>query len=580
MTGETALERSPGLDIADRIAAAHRAQVKRVDWLPYVVAVTSALVLAVFIAYPISQIVLSAFLPRDLAFSLAKLSFANFANFIDQPLYQEAFFHSLYVVAWSTFIATVIALPAAYAVARVDIPCRNLILALSVIPIVAPPFIGAFAWVYLLGRQGIITHYLNVWLGIVLPSIYGPFGIILALSLHFFPFVFLFVQGALSAADPYIEESAQVMGASRLQIIRTITLPLALPAIAAGAVLVFVRSLGSFGVPAILGRDYFVLPTLIVYQIHGRYDMNAASAIAVVSVGLTIIALLLVRLATRRRRFVTVTGTTRAAKRHAALPAKIAANAYVWLLLFVGVLPHLMVVFSAFAEWWPGTVWPKRYGFGNFREIAHDLPEVVSNSLLLSGIATMLCVVFGTLAAYVSMRKKFIGRWLLDATIMLPFIIPGIITGVAFIVSFNTGLIVLTGTGLIIIMAYFIQKTAYTFRAVSAAISQVDDKMEEASTICGASWGRTMRKITIPLVAPGILAGGILVFSTLVVDLSITILLFSADWKTIAIKIYEQLNNSQYQTASANGAISVLITLALVFMASRLIGKNMADMFR
>ena len=201
MMADAAPEHAGRIDIAGQIAEAHLTQVKHVDWLPYVVAVVSAIVLVVFIAYPIGTTVVSAFVPRDMAISPANASLVNFARFIDDALYRDAFFHTIYVVSWSTVIATVIALPAAYAVARVDIPYRGLILSLSVIPIIAPPFIGAFAWVYLLGRQGILTHYLDAWFGIELPNIYGPFGIILALSLHFFPFVFLFVQGALSAAD-------------------------------------------------------------------------------------------------------------------------------------------------------------------------------------------------------------------------------------------------------------------------------------------------------------------------------------------------------------------------------------------
>ena len=204
----------------------------------------------------------------------------------------------------------------------------------------------------------------------------------------------------------------------------------------------------------------------------------------------------------------------------------------------------------------------------------------IFNSLILASAATIMCVVFGSLAAYTSVRRKFFGKWALDLTIMLPFVIPGIVTGVAFLTTFNTGPVVLTGTAIIIILAYFTRRIAYIFRSVSASITQVDNKIEEASAICGATWGWTMRKVTLPLIAPGILAGSILVFSTLITEMSVTIILYSARWKTIAISIFEQLTSDDVLEASTVGSIAIVMTLILVFSASKLIGKSMADMFR
>ena len=160
---------------------------------------------------------------QELAFS--NLTLVNFEKFLEGATFTNALWNSITVGVLTTIVATVLALPAAYAVARVTIPFRNLVLALMVIPIIAPPFIGAYSWIVLLGRRGIITHFIDSWFGIQMPSLYGLYGIVLALSLHYFPYIFLFVQGALSASDPYIEESAYLMGARRSWRIRTITLP-------------------------------------------------------------------------------------------------------------------------------------------------------------------------------------------------------------------------------------------------------------------------------------------------------------------------------------------------------------------
>jgi len=357
-------------------------------------------------------------------------------------------------------------------------------------------------------------------------------------------------------------------------------LPLVLPTIAAGALIVLAKALGNFGVPAILGGEYYVLPTLIYYQIHGFFDLNAASAIALVNVLITLVAILLLGWINRKRRFVTITSVTRRSKQHTGLGAQILANGYIWFLLLFALLPQIVIVFSSFAERWGGSLLPTEYGFANYLSVWEGTRWPIFNSLILASAATLMCVVFGSLAAYTSVRRKFFGKWALDLTIMLPFIIPGIVTGVAFLTTFNTGPLVLTGTAMIIVLAYFTRRIAYIFRSVSASISQVDNKMEEASATCGASWGWTMRKVMVPLIAPGILAGSILVFSTLITEMSVTIILYSARWKTIAISIFEQLTNDDVLEASTVGAIAIVMTLILVFSAAKLIGKSMSDMFR
>ncbi len=401
-------------------AAADQGPKEGIDWFPYVVAVLSGIILVVFLIYPIGKMTLYSFIRVEDELTFGNLTLANFLNFVDVPLYRDALWHSITVSLWTTLFSVLIAVPAAYAVARVDLPFRNFLLAFSIIPLVAPPFIGAYAWIVMLGNQGIIRRYLDVLFGIDIPSIYGPGGIVLALSLHYFPFVFLFTQGALVAADPFIEESAQIMGAKRFRIMRSITFPLVIPAIGAGAVLVFVRTLGNFGVPAVLGKEYMLLPTLIVYQINGYFNLNTASAIALANVLLTLVAVIFLALIQRRRRFITVTSTTRASKKHTGRGARIAANTYVWLLFALAVLPQAVVLFYSFAERWTGTLWPQRMGFGNYIHIFTELTEPIFNSVYLSGSATLLAVFFGTLAAYISQRKRFFGKWALDMTIMLP----------------------------------------------------------------------------------------------------------------------------------------------------------------
>jgi iron(III) transport system permease protein len=550
------------------------------DVLPYIAGGLTIFVLVAFLIYPIVTTMANSFAPAGEAVAWANATFENFERFWTSMLYRRALINTLVIGVTTTFFATLVALPAAYFVARVEMRFKPLILSLSIIPLISPPFIGAYAWVILFGRSGIFTHYLNDWFGIQMPPIYGHFGVILALVLSNFTYVFLFVQGALSAVDPHLEESAKVLGASRARILRTVVLPLAIPPMLAGAMIVLIEALGEFGVPAILGGEMYVLSTLMYFQIHGYFNLNAAAAIALVNVGITLVAILILVRINKRRRFITVGTTTRRAAQHTGPLIKIIANVYVWGLLAVALLPQAVIIFTSFAERWPGTLWPLEYGWGNYVYVFNRVVQPIQNSLILASVATIACVVFGTLTGYVAERKKFAGKWALDLTIMLPFILPGIVTGVALLVTFNSGPIVLTGTAVILIIGYFVRRIAYIYRAVVAAVGQVDPKMEEASMVAGASWGRTMRKVTVPLIAPGILAGAIIVFTTLIAEMSTTVMLYSAQWKTLSIAIYERLESQEIQAAAAIGSITILLTLVLVFSATKVIGKSMSELFR
>lgn len=541
------------------------------------VAIAAAMALLI---YPIGRSVLIAFVRSGEDLELANLTFVNFERFFVSASYQRAFWNSLWTGALSTVLATALALPMAYAVARIAIPFRALIMAMSVVPLISPPFIGSYAWIMLLGNNGIFSRLLHDYTGIDLPSIYGPFGVVFALATGYFPYVFLIAQGALAGGDPHVEEAARIMGASRWHIVRTITLPSVLPSIAAGMLIVFIKAIGDFGVPSILGGEFQVLPTLIYYQIHGFHNLSAASAIAMVNVAMTLLALWVLARINRRRGHATITGTARASARLDGKGAKIWGNAYVWFVLFVGTLPQIVILYASFAVEWPGTLLPTRYGLDHYIGVAGYLTQPIYNSLILSGAATAVCVVFGSIAAYAVVRNKIVGRWAVDAVIMLPFVLPGLVVGVAYLTAFNDGWLILTGTGTIIVLAYFTRRVAFIFRSASSAIGRIDPKIEEASTICGAGWGATMRRVTAPLILPGVFAGAILVFATLIGEISATVLLYSARWKTVSIAIYEFVLGGELQRASALGTIVTVLTLALVLIASRLVGRNMADMFR
>jgi iron(III) transport system permease protein len=226
-------------------------------------------VLVAFLLYPIGTTLLNSFAPSGEKYSGSIVTIENLVRFWTSSQYKNAQIKTVIIGLAVTVLSTLVAVPVAYFVARVKMPFKPLILSLSIIPLISPPFIGAYSWVILFGRSGIVSQYLNAWFGFQMPPIYGFFGIILAMVLSHFTFVFLFVLGALTAADPHLEESARVMGASRWRVARTVILPLAIPPMLAGAMIVLIEALGEFGIPAILGGEVYVLSTLMYFQIHG-----------------------------------------------------------------------------------------------------------------------------------------------------------------------------------------------------------------------------------------------------------------------------------------------------------------------
>jgi iron(III) transport system permease protein len=540
----------------------------------------AGLILLVFLVYPISRIVLNSFLPTDAPLALTNLTLEHFARFAASPLYRKALVHSLTVSLAASVLALLVGLPMAFFVARVKMPGKTLLLSLGTLPLVVPPFLGAYSWILLLGRNGILTNFIKQTLGFHLPSIYGAPGIILAFTLGYFPYVFLLVYGALSSADPSLEESAEIMGGSRWRITRTLTLPLVTPAIAAGMVIIFMQSLGSFGVPAVLGGEYYVLTTLIYFQIVGHFDLNAGGAIALVSVAFTAVSLYLLHHLTARRGYITVTGATRAARQLEGRGIRILAMAYCGLVLGVALIPQALILMTSFAERWGTGALPTVFFLGNYRRVFTSAWGPMQNSLFLATLATVTAAALGTLMAYVAVRKAVRGRWILDVTITLPFIFPGIAVGVAILSGFSSGWLVLSGTWMILAVAYVIRRIPYIFRSASAALTQIDPAMEEASATCGASWLRTSTRITFPLMLPGVLAGASITFSTLLGELSTTIILYSAHWKTMTVAIYEYLLADLLGPASALGTLLTVAVLASMLLANKLLGRTLGSLFR
>jgi len=548
------------------------------DYTVYLVLGLGVLFVVVFLAYPLLRTILIAFVPNGRELSFSNMSLVNFEKFLTSNLYRRSLINSFYISFAVVGLTMLIGVPMGYLVARVEIPGKHVLLSLSVVPLIMPAFLGAFAWIILLGRNGAL-RYVFERVGIDLPPIYGPFGVILAMTLMYYPFVFLLSEGAFETANPTLEESAAVMGARLPRILRTISLPLIIPSIAAGGILIFIRAISNFGVPAIVGGSTYVLPTLIYFQVNGFWNLHAAAAISLVSVLITGGALWLQRYIVSRREYETISASRSKLHIHRHPVAKALAIVFCWGVVLVSLFPQFTLIVMSFFKTWNG-LWPRGFTLSHYLAIPKFLSGPIKNTLILATSSSLGAAMIGTLIAYVVQRRRPPGSAVLDYAVMLPFILPGIVVAVALLSSFSSGYLILRGTYWIMIISFVIRRTPYVFRSVSAGLTQLDPALEEASILSGATWFQTFRKVTLPLIFPTLASGTILTFATLLTELSTSILLYSAKTRTLSIAIYDSVNDGDYGLASALAVVLFFTVFAVTYAINRYTGKSMAASFR
>lgn len=553
------------------------------DYTPHLVFFVPLAFLCIFLFWPMANTLLRAFMKPGNKFGADFLSVSGFSKFLTSALYRKSLMNSFVVGVSVTMFSIVIGVPMGYFVARVKVPGKKLMLSLGILPVIMPSFVGAFSWVILMGRQGIVRHFLNIPLaplGLEIPSIYGMFGMIFCMTMTYYPFVFMLSYGAFSSANALLEDSAMLMGADRWRILRTITFPLIIPSLGAASLLVFIRSIGNFGIPAIIGGEEYVLPTLIYFRINGFWDLNGAASIAVVNVIITGFVLWFQKHIVSKRQYETISATHTALEQHSHKGLRIIAVIYCLLILMISLAPQFCIIIMSFFEEWNG-LFPEGFTFSNYLHIPEKSHKELFNSFYLSALATILCAVLGSLIAYITERRKPKGAAILDMAIMAPFILPGTVVSVALLSAFSGNhLISIGGTYTIIIISYMIRRTPYVYRSVSASLTQLNPSLEEASMIAGANWIYTFRKVSIPLILPGIFSGSILTFSTLLQELSTTILLYGSKTRTVPIQIYGAVADGNMGEASALSVILLIVVFIIVYAMNRSQGHDLSSGFK
>jgi len=444
---------------------------------------------------------------------------------------------------------------------RSRLPTRRLFGPVSILPIITPPFVLGLAIIYLFGRRGFITHQL---LGLNTAVFFGPLGVAMAQVLAYTPIAFLILQGMVRALDVAMEEAAETLGANRWHILRTVIWPLARPGVANAFLLVAIESLADFGNPIVVGGGAPYLATEVFYALTGGTGEHGAAVFGVTLLAMTLAIFLAQSRWIGKKSYVTVGGRpTKGATRPLppALDYAVTGVFVVWVLLII-------VLYGSVAIGSVTKLWGFDYTFtwDHIKGLSPTGWHVFRTTAWLSAIAAIPSTAVGFLIGYLVTRVSFPGKDALEFSSMLSFATPGTVMGIGYILAFNTGTLLLTGTELIIILAFVFRNMPVALRAGVASIHQIDRSLEEASTMLRAGSATTLRRIVVPLVRMAVLSGLIFSFVRAMTAISQVIFLISPRTNLATTQILSYVNYGSVGPAAA------LSWVLVVFMALVIVG--------
>lgn len=522
---------------------------------------------AIFLVYPFFNLFSKSFQGENGQFTLE-----YFANFFQYKYYNQTLIRSLTVSTITTIVATVIGVPLAYLFTRYKIYGGKIINIMIIMSLMSPPFIGAYSWIILLGRSGVITKFLQN-IGINFPSIYGFLGIILVFTLKLYPYIFLYVSGALNSIDSSLEEASESLGASKIKRLLSVTFPVIKPTIAAGAIMVFMSSLADFGTPMLIGEGYKVLPVLAYEEYMSETGGNAgmAAALSIIIVLCSLTVLLVQKYLTNKKNY-TMSTLRPPAKKELKPLYKILVSLLLFFVAFVTFLPQIVVIVISFLNT-NGPVFTSGFGLTSYQTIFFRLATNIKNTFTFSTIAILLIIVISILTARLITKNRGKSSALMDVLVMFPYVIPGAVLGISLLLTFNKQPLILAGTPLIMIIAYVIRKMPYTVRSSSAILQQIDGSVEEASISLGESPMKSFFKVTVRIMMPGIISGAILSWISTINELSSSVMLYTGKTATISVAIYTEVVRASFGTAAALASI-LTITTILSFIIFNIISKG------
>ncbi|MGP4015998.1 ABC transporter permease [Saccharopolyspora sp. 5N708] len=568
---------SPPTPVTSRSGVADSSSRLRRFMTPQVLIVGGAMVVVAFLA-----VVPLAYLLHDTFTGNSGLTFSAFARaYGGNSQSGQMLLNSLGFALGSALLALVAGTVLAYVQVRTDVPFKGLLFAASLIPLIVPGILYAAAWIFLGDPAiGLVnTLFFQPLFGSSPVNVFSVWGMIWVQGLHLAPVAFLLMVAAFRAMDPSLEESAAMSGASRLTILRRITVPLLRPALISSALLMFVQSLESFEVPGLLGlQNGIYVFTSRIYFVLRAYpiDYGAAGAYAVGLLAIAAAGVLFAGWLQRHARgFQTVTGKAfRPQPVHLGRARPWVGTGVLLYFLITAVLPVAVLVYASLLKFYAGPSMQalRTMTLDNYAAV-FNMPlagTALRNSLVLGIGAATVVMLLSAIVSWVVVRTKLPGRRVLDVLAFTPIVIPGLVLGLALSFVYLRVPLPIYGTLLILLISYCTRYLPYGMRYSSAAMTQMSQELEESAQVFGASWTQTFRRVLVPLASSGIIAGWVYILVVSFRELSSTILLYSPGNEVLSVLIWEQYENGQFTTLAAIGVCMVAILLVLVFVAHRL----------
>jgi iron(III) transport system permease protein len=577
--GASALDPVPGVSAA---AASPRSFSISLKWVVIALCVAFTLYIAVI---PLGFLLWQSFFTPQTAAKAAVFTLGNYVTAYTSSETGRLFWNSVRYAVGVAVFAFAVGTGLAWINERTNAPFKSLFYALSLIPLVIPGILFTVAWI-LLGspKIGIINLVMMDFLGLQSApfDIYSLWGMIWVDGLHYSPMAFLLMTAAFRSMDPSLEESATMSGANVLQVIWHVTLKLAWPAIFATFLILFVRAIESFEVPALLGLPVGIqVFTSSIYQAIHRYpsQVGLASAYAVTLLLITTVGIFFIsKLSSSGSKYSTMTGK-------GFRPRQIdlgrwrwfaAAIFFVYFSLIV-LLPFLVLLWSSFQKFYsvPSMEALKNLTLDPYRFVFSypNLARSVWNSLILSFGSATLIMLITSVICWIVVKTKLPGRWVLDNLASLPMVFPGLVLGLALMIFYLNVDVGVYGTMWIMFIAYVTRFMPYGLRFNTTSMMQIHKELEESAAMSGASWGTTFYRVILPLLKPGLLAGWIYIMIVSIRELSSSILLYSPGTEVVSIVIWELWENGQYVELSALGVLFIMLLMVLVMLA-QYIGKK------
>ena len=527
----------------------------------------SLIILVLFLIvliYPMFGILKQSVLNPD-----GQMTVDNFRKFFSEKYYSGTILNSFKVSIATTFVTLLIGIPFSYFYSFYRLKGAKILFVVSLLCSMSAPFIGAYAWIMLLGRSGLITKFIQTVFGIKLGSIYGFTGIVFVLTLKLYPLVFIYMNGAFRNIDNTLMEASANLGSTGVKRFFQISLQLTMPTLLAAALLVFMRAFADFGTPLLIGEGYRTLPVEIYNQYLGEsgQNHNFAAAVSVVAIVVTALIFLLQKFATNHYKF-SINALHPIEKKTPHGIGGVLMHLYCYLIIIMGFAPNLYIIYLSFRNC-SGSVFKPGFSLVNYEGAVKKLLfRSIKNTLLQGVLSLSIIIILAILIAYLVVRRSNALNHTIDTFSMLPYIMPGSVIGIMLVIAFGSKPFALTGTMAIMIMNLVIRRMPYTIRSATARLMQIPVSIEEAALSLGASKAKTFVKITVPMMSSGIISGAILSWVAIVTELSGAIILYNNKTINLTMSTYVVISRGKDGIACAFASILILITVIsmVVFM--------------